>query len=167
MRFSRSRSEGAGTPLAPLLDVVLLLLIFFVVTSSFATPTLELDLPPADASSSPDANALVVELDAAGAVAVDGARVDLAALASALERARRDERPIELRADRRTAHEHVVAVLDRARSVGVVGISIAVSGGAAVSDAGADAGAPGSGDAGVTAGGSPAGGGVDRGDGAD
>ncbi|MEZ4331638.1 MAG: biopolymer transporter ExbD [Myxococcota bacterium] len=127
MRFAPTRAEGNGTPLAPLLDVVLLLLIFFVVTSSFATPTLELDLPPADATGSPEPDALVVELDEAGALAVDGVPTALDALASELVAARRDERPVELRADRRTAHGHVVAVLDRARSVGVVGLSIAVS----------------------------------------
>lgn len=137
MRFAPARAEANGTPLAPLLDVVLLLLIFFVVTSSFATPTLELDLPPADASGSPETNALVVELDAEGALAVDGERVAKEALASVLDQARRDERPIELRADRQTAHEHVVGVLDRAQSVGVVGLSIAVSG-AAPSDEGAE-----------------------------
>lgn len=146
MRFARARAEGNGTPLAPLLDVVLLLLIFFVVTSSFATPTLELDLPPADSTGSPEPDALVVELDEAGALAVDGVPTALDALASELVGARQDERPVELRADRRTAHEHVVAVLDLAHSVGVVGLSIAVSNARAGSGASAGSGEAGGAD---------------------
>lgn len=126
MRFARRRTEASGTPLAPLLDVVLLLLIFFVVTSSFATQTLELELPSAGAASDSNRNALVVAIDASGSIAVDGRKIAVAELAERLAAARDADRPIELRADRKTDHEHVVAVLDRAQSLGVVDLAIAV-----------------------------------------
>lgn len=126
MRFSRRVAASSATPLAPLLDVVLLLLIFFVVTSSFATRTLDLELPSAEAAGDAPRNPLVVALDAEGAIEVDGRVVSVDELAERFAAAREAERPIELRADRSTAHEHVVAVLDRARIVGLGDLSIAV-----------------------------------------
>lgn len=126
MRFARPAPSSHGTPLAPLLDVVLLLLIFFVVTSSFATPTLELELPEAEGRSSTRASALVIAVDATGEIAIEGRPTTLDALESRLREAKAQARPVELRADRATDHEHVVAVLDRAQSVGVVSLAIAV-----------------------------------------
>lgn len=126
MRFSRRVAASSGTPLAPLLDVVLLLLIFFVVTSSFATQTLELELPSADAAGAAPRNPLVVALDAEGSIEVEGRAVSIDELAARFAAAREIERPIELRADRSTAHEHVVAVLDRAQAAGVADLAIAV-----------------------------------------
>lgn len=148
MRFSRPRLEAAGSPLGPLLDVVLLLLIFFVVTSSFSNQALELALPSAESGRTQTRQGLVVAIDAGGAISVDGRVTPREALRERLVAARAAEQPIELRADRATAHEHVVAVLDLAQASGVVDLSIAVAGGSPTASApgsgAVEAGPPGS-----------------------
>ena len=150
MRFARARIDSSGSPLGPLLDVVLLLLIFFVVTSSFSTQSLELVLPAAESGRPQTKQGVVVAVDAAGGLSVDARPVSLDALRAVLVDARAAARPIELRADRATAHEHVVAVLDLAQASGVEDLSIAVAGG---SPSGGPPAAPG---AGTTAGGESA-----------
>lgn len=129
MRFSRPRIESSGSPLGPLLDVVLLLLIFFVVTSSFSNRSLELSLPSAESGRPQTQQGIVVAIDAAGGISVDSQPILLESLRSVLVEAKAADQPIELRADRATAHEHVVAVLDLAQASGVEDLSIAVAGG--------------------------------------
>lgn len=143
MRFARRRTEASGTPLAPLLDVVLLLLIFFVVTSSFSNQSLELTLPSAESGQPQTRQGLVVAIDAEGGLSVDAKPTAREGLRALLLEAKAAERPIELRADRATAHEHVVAVLDLAQASGVEDLSIAVSGGAAAPAPGGGSAAPG------------------------
>lgn len=141
MRFARSRIDSSGSPLGPLLDVVLLLLIFFVVTSSFSTRSLELVLPAAESGRPQTKQGVVVAIDAVGGLAVDSRPISLEALRAVLVDARTAARPIELRADRATPHEHVVTVLDLAQASGVEDLSIAVAGGAgagAAADPGSD-----------------------------
>lgn len=128
VRFSRPRIEAAGSPFGPLLDVVLLLLIFFVVTSSFSNQALVLALPSAESGRTQARQGLVVAIDAAGAISIDAQATTLAELRERLVAAKTDEQPIELRADRATAHEHVVAVLDLAQASGVSDLAIAVAG---------------------------------------
>ena len=128
MRFKRPQQPDRGSPLAPLLDVVLLLLIFFVVTSSFANQTLELELPSAESAGPPAARkALVVEIDEQGTISIDGATFSQETLRVRLAEAAREDLGVELRADRATDHGEVVAVLDLAQAVGVEAVSIAVS----------------------------------------
>lgn len=127
MRFARPRIDSSGSPLGPLLDVVLLLLIFFVVTSSVSNHSLELLLPAAESGRPQTQQGVVVEIDAAGRISVDSRPMPRESLRDVLVEASRSDRPIELRADRATAHEHVVSVLDLAQASGVEDLSIAVS----------------------------------------
>jgi biopolymer transport protein ExbD len=131
MRFARPQIAAAGSPLAPLLDVVLLLLIFFVVTSSFSNQALELALPPADSGRAQARQGLVIAIDEAGTISLGSEPITSKDLRERLLEAKVAGHPIELRADRATAHEHVVAVLDLAQASGVEDLSIAVAGGSA------------------------------------
>lgn len=129
MNFGRRARRDNTTPLAPLLDVVLLLLIFFVVTTSFAENQLPLELPGAEAGTPGDEDVLVVEIDAAGSITIEGDVVDEGALLEGFTEARAASRPVELRADRASEHGVVVRVLDLANEVGIESVGIAVSSG--------------------------------------
>ena len=50
----KNRDEEANLSMTPLIDVVLLLLIFYVVTSSFVDREIQLELPESEASAIPD-----------------------------------------------------------------------------------------------------------------
>ncbi len=127
MEFARRARSESNLGLAPLLDVVLLLLIFFVVTTSFSESRIALDLPEAETASVGDARRLVVSLSADGVVTLDGAiEVSDDVLDARFAEASREDVELELRADRQAEHGAFVELLDRARRAGIHRIGVAV-----------------------------------------
>lgn len=118
---SPPRARRPAINITPLIDVMFLLLIFFMVTSSFRTqPGLSVDLPRAATAENQETGQIEVTVQRDGAHFVDGAAVSEGALASAL-RARLEENPeltIVLRGDARAPYQAVVHALDIARQVG-------------------------------------------------
>jgi len=131
VRFAQAETETAELGLAPLIDVVLLLLIFFLVTTSFATPRIPLELPGAQSAEPPRPTRHTVVLTAAGGLYLDEAPVTLDALGERLAAPDEGgaERELELRADREVPHGRVVEVLDRARRSGIEAVGVAVAAG--------------------------------------
>lgn len=127
MLLPRQPEAEGGMGLTPLVDVIFLLLIFFVVATTFKEPRIDLTLPEAAEANAPaETSMIVVELRENGEMSVDGAAASLDELDALLvERGARGD-GLELRADRDVPHGRVVEVLDRARAHDVLEISIAV-----------------------------------------
>lgn len=127
MRFAREEEEDPGLGITPLVDVVLLLLIFYVVTTSFVKPSLDVMLPEAESGApSSEPAPMVVTITAGGEIRTEGKVVDLDELGARLADLAEDERRVELRADDGVRHGRVVEVLDVARRNGVLDVGIAV-----------------------------------------
>ena len=120
--------------LVPLIDVILVLIIFFVVTTTFdARSVLRLELPRAVGQpAEPQSKALSVLVNADGRYFVD----DREALRTDVESLKRTiadvagedrDRPVLLRADARTPHQAVVTALDALGQLGFRRISIATA----------------------------------------
>ncbi len=131
MNLSPEPEEDVTITLTSLIDVVFLLLIFFMVTYSFPDfyrKKLDVRLPAAraaDASLS-QVKRLVVEMDAAGRIALDGAEVSLDALEGRLRGRDPAVTGLVVRADERVSHGRVTAVLGLARAAGIADVAIAV-----------------------------------------
>lgn len=129
---SRSREEPEVN-LTSLIDVVLLLLVFFMVSTSFVKETqINLRLPQAEAQSEPDvaADALEIVVTQTGAYLVNGRALvnnERSTLRSAIERTVGDTRdlPVLIRADALATHQAVITAMDVAGQLGFVQISIA------------------------------------------
>ena len=120
--------------LVPLIDVILVLIIFFVVTTTFdARSMLKLELPQATGEpATSDTRALVVLVNADGRFFVQDRevlRTDIASLRSVIAEVAGDdrERPVLLRADARTPHQAVVTALDAVGQLGFTRVSIATA----------------------------------------
>ena len=119
--------------LVPLIDVMLVLLIFFVVTATFdARSVLKLELPRATGEASDTGKALTVLINADGRYFVDDREVlrdDLQSLKATLaDVAGNDrERPVLLRADGRTPHQAVVTAYDALGQLGFRKVMIATA----------------------------------------
>ena len=120
--------------LVPLIDVVLCLLIFFVVTTTFdARSVLKLELPRADGQPAGNAGApLSLLINAEGRYFV-GDREALRTDVESLKQSLRDvagedrDRPVLLRADARTPHQAVVIALDALGQLGFRRVAIATA----------------------------------------
>jgi biopolymer transport protein ExbD len=119
----------AGINITPLTDVVLVLLVIFMI----ATPLLirseiKVNLPRTAAADAAAQKTIVVTIDSAGNVYVDGGRVALAQLAPTLSAAlgKRPNAPVIIMGDRDVRYDLVVRVLEIARTSGVNKLSLAV-----------------------------------------
>ncbi len=120
--------EEGGPDLAPLIDCVFLLLIFFMVTTVFLhTKGLEVDMPAKSEATEEQKKDINVVLDHEGRIQIKGEEVAAHELgdrlATAMEEANNEN--IIIQADGDCPQEHVVFVVDTGKSVGVVGIAFA------------------------------------------
>jgi biopolymer transport protein ExbD len=125
----RERDEEAALGLTPLIDVVLLLLIFYMVTTAFVDREIELQLPESQSSAVPEEKKkFTIELGQRGELALNGELITVEILDRRIGReARADNiRAVEIRADKNVIHGRVVEVLGVVKKHGVENVGIAV-----------------------------------------
>jgi biopolymer transport protein ExbD len=125
--------EDPTVDLTSLIDVVFLLLLFFMVSTTFEhTALMKVNLPEAsaveDRSETPESLELVI--DSEGRMFLNDQRLvdsEERTIRAAIEQAVGDDRtlPLVLRADRMTPHHHVVTAMDVAAQMGFSNLSIA------------------------------------------
>lgn len=130
-RKKTAHTTNPGVPLTPMIDVVFLLLCFFVTSQIFAQWETEIDvaLPTAATGGAPQRlpGEVIINVRADGAAVVNGQTLDDAQLRSMMDRLVElfPGQPVLLRADKATAYEHVVRVLDTCRQADIWNISFA------------------------------------------
>ena len=124
--FMRPKRVSARLDMAPLIDVVFLLLIFFMLTSSFLQPSIPLALPQAAAADEPPPAPVFVSVDADGAIYVNQepvARADFGTKLGAVLTGR-DDKTVNFRGDRTMPYDVFVALMAEARQAGAVQFNI-------------------------------------------
>jgi len=132
VNFRRQRLEEVSINLTPLIDVVFLLLIFFMVTTTFTREThLQLELPTSTSEKPLAANDQVeVLIDAQGNFEINGetlVKSDLDTLRRALEGLTGDNKdiPIVVIGDAKAPHQAVIFVLDAVGQLGLTKVRMA------------------------------------------
>ncbi|MDH3787429.1 MAG: biopolymer transporter ExbD [Xanthomonadales bacterium] len=124
--------DEAEINITPMLDIVFIMLIFFIVTTSFVKETgLEVSRP----SNAPpkeikhDKGPIVVRIDSSGLISVKGRILEAGAVEANLERekAEKPTSPLIVAAHPAADTEALVTVLDAARAVGVESVNVATS----------------------------------------
>ena len=134
MNFRTTRREELELNITPLIDIVFLLLIFFMVSTTFQKESqLRVQLPEATQQAQTDpAEPLQIVISAEGQYAIGGRELSdnsLPTLIEALRQVAGDdrERPLVVRADARTPHQAVVRAMDAASRLGLRNLSIATA----------------------------------------
>ena len=139
MKFSIPETEEVSINLTPLIDIVFLLLIFFMVATTFQRETeLEISLPEASTETAGERaiSALILEIDATGAYRMGtqtGGRLSEFAAVSAEKLSetlkgvsgKNDTTTIIIKADAKTPHQAVVRALDAARQASLTRVKFA------------------------------------------
>ena len=133
MNLRKFRRESPAIDLTPLIDVVFMLLIFFMVSTTFKDQSMiRIDLPKASQQKQEETQDKPIELtiDVQGNFYVNDRRVvntQVETLKKALKIAigDREHPPLTISADGKTPHQAVVTAMDAARQVGLVHLSIA------------------------------------------
>jgi biopolymer transport protein ExbD len=132
MNFSSRRREDIGIDLTSLIDVVFMLLIFFMVTTSFdRIAQINVKLPQASTDQREvAAESIEVTVDADNQIYVRGQKLintQLATVREALRESVRTEEdvPVVISADAKATHQSVIKVMDAARQAGLLRITFA------------------------------------------
>ena len=131
MNFRRTREEEPEINLIPLIDVLLMALIFLIVTTSFSTESqLRIRLPEASAETKENLPSLRVTIDAKGQYYIDNQQLLNATpvvLRNAMIHAAGSNKDplIIINADAQTPHAAVIRVMDTARRLGFTHLTFA------------------------------------------
>lgn len=126
--MKKRNDEGPGEiDLTPMLDVVFILLIFFIVTSVFVTEAgIEVSKPEASTAEPKSKDLILIAVSPVGDVWIDGEQVDPRFIRSRFE-LRLAESPnssVVIQGDRAATNEHVMTILRAAREAQIANVSI-------------------------------------------
>jgi biopolymer transport protein ExbD len=130
-RKSATEEDNSEIDLTPMLDVVFIMLIFFIVTASFVKEsTIDLNIP--DKNDNPptqtsDNKSILITINANDEILMEGRRVDVRAVRANIERlhAESPEAPVIVKADPRASAKTFVAIADASREANVYSVSLA------------------------------------------
>ncbi|MDO6694214.1 biopolymer transporter ExbD [Aliiglaciecola sp. 3_MG-2023] len=113
--------------MSPLLDVVFILLIFFIVTTVFVRETgVEVDKPQAISASQLDKTVILLAITDAGDVFYDGSQIGVVGVRSTLEQLQQyDPKPVVIQADKNVPTQLLLEVIDEAKLAGSTTVNIA------------------------------------------
>lgn len=129
MRRRRSkRQDEEEVNLTPMLDVVFILLIFFIVTASFVKESgIDINRPAAATAVRKERGNILVAITPTGQIWIDRRQIDIRAVRANIERlhAENPQGAVVIQADRESKNGLLVEVMDAAKLAGVENISIA------------------------------------------
>jgi biopolymer transport protein ExbD len=114
--------------LTPMLDVVFIMLIFFIVTASFVKESgIDISRPPAATAERKERGNILIAITANDQLWMDGRQIDPRSLRANIERlyAENPEGSVVIQADRLSKNGLLVQVMDAARQAGVNSVSLA------------------------------------------
>jgi biopolymer transport protein ExbD len=131
MRRKRARGEeDSAVDITPMIDIVFIMLIFFVVTASFVKETgIEVNRPDAVTAEQKERASILVAIDETGQVWIDKRPVDIRAVRANIERLRAEnpEGGVVIQADTASKNGILVKVMDAARLAGVEDVSLSAT----------------------------------------
>ena len=119
--------EESQIDLTPMLDVVFIMLIFFIVTAVFIKEAgVEVNRPEASTSEPVENVNILIAVNAANEIWMDKRRIDIRAVRANIERlhAENPKGAVVIQADNESSTETVVAVIDASREAGVYDVSL-------------------------------------------
>ena len=128
--FVEEEIEESEVNLTPMIDVVFIMLIFFIVTASFVKESgIDINRPDAATSERKEKGNILVAISAEGQIWIDRRQVDPRALRANIERmhAENPHGAVIIQADQESKNKLLVQVMDAARLAGVKNVSIATN----------------------------------------
>jgi biopolymer transport protein ExbD len=129
-RFRESASDesvGTGIDISPLMDCVFILLIFFIVTTTFVEePGIDVDKPQAVSGKRLEKSSILIALTPKGEVVYGGREIGVSGVQPLVKRVLQKEQiPVIIQADAAAQSSLLVRVIDEAKLAGALKVSIA------------------------------------------
>lgn len=120
--------EEAAIDMTPMLDVVFIMLIFFIVTASFVKEAgIDVNRPEAATAVKKDRANILIAISDQGEIWINKRRIDVRAVQANIERlhAENPQGTVVIQADKKSTTETLIKVMDASRAAGVFDVSIA------------------------------------------
>lgn len=131
-RKHRAEEEDASIDMTPMLDIVFIMLIFFIVTTSFVKEAgIEVNKPDASNATKQKSANIFIAINEDGDVWMDKREVDVERVRANIERmlAEQPTEVVIIQADLKAEHGKVVEVMNQVKAAGISRISVAAKGG--------------------------------------
>jgi len=126
----RIEEEESSIDITPMLDVVFIMLIFFIVTATFIKESgIDVDKPSAATAVVQEKASILVAIDAENNVWINRRQVDIRSVRSIVERlhAENPKGTLVIQADKESKNDTLVQVMDASRRAGVYDIALAAN----------------------------------------
>lgn len=125
--IQRQRRPSIRMELSPLIDCIFQLLIFFMLSSTFLTPAIQLTLPSATAGTSQNELEIIITLSESGDVYLNKTPTSLIALESELKRllAKSKKKSVTIRGDENMPYSAFLDALDITKRSGAIHVNVA------------------------------------------
>lgn len=123
-----AQTEEDGIDITPMLDVVFIMLIFFIVTASFVKESgIEVNRPDANTASAKPSASILIAINELGEIWINKRKIDEGQVRANIERlhAENPQGTVVVQADEEAKTKVLVAVMDAAREAGVNDVSLA------------------------------------------
>ncbi|MGB1263546.1 MAG: ExbD/TolR family protein [Cognaticolwellia sp.] len=127
-KMLQEQEESEEINMTPMLDVVFILLIFFIVTASFVKEAgIEVNRPEAATAVKKERANILVAISDKGEIWINKRRIDVRAVQANIERlkAENPQGTVVIQADKKATTDVLIKVMDSARAAGVYDVSIA------------------------------------------
>lgn len=130
MKIRRRRGVFAGADLTPMIDVVFQLILFFLVSTTFAVlPAINVNLPESETSQAQSIAGITITATATGKLFFNDEKVTIQSMDKKLknfdtEGKKREEYPVTLEADEKVTNGTIVKIFDVLRKNGFVSVNL-------------------------------------------
>jgi len=133
MKVSNRKKRGVNVDLTPMIDVVFQLILFFLVSTTFAIlPAINVNLPESSTSQGAEVAGITITMEAGGKMWFNDEEVSAKSLGKKLasfdtEGTKKEEYPVTLEADSNVTNGSIVKIFDVLRKEGFVSINLRTS----------------------------------------
>lgn len=130
MRRHAAAPDDTGIDLTPMLDVIFIMLIFFIVTTSFVREAgIKVNRPSAQTAVKEERASILVAISPEGEVWIDKQRVDIRSLRTVIQKLKSEnpEAAVVIQADRDARAGLMVQAMDQARLAGVRDVAVSAT----------------------------------------
>lgn len=127
VKFQRDRKKEFKIDLIPMINIVFLLLIFFMLTSSAIQANMKIQLPKAHSSELMNEKNIIVVIESNGSLELDGNAISIESLLPELTEKLKDKKKksVEVQGDQRIEFETFGKIIDIAKQAGAVDFFLA------------------------------------------
>ena len=129
-RLFKRKEEESNVDLTPMLDVIFIMLIFFIVTTSFVKESgIDVSRPSAKTAQKKTRASILVAINSSGEIWIQRRKVDIQSVRSNIEKlhAESPEGTVVIQADKRSETGILVEVMDQVRLAGVESIAVSTT----------------------------------------